>query len=195
MSTYSHHTGANRCYAERMATAFVVEDGSGLDDSNSYESVAEFDDYCNARGMEVTSQYNDIDKQRALIKAAEYIDLGPGQRFLGRRLLSTQAMKFPRQCLPDPEFCWQFITGIPTKLKYAQSEYAFRELTTPGTLMPDPTVDETGLQVQSSFEKVGPIEERKIYLASSAKTMKPFPKADAFLRDFTGPTGARSERA
>lgn len=178
-----------------MPTAFVVEDGSGLANSNSYESVAEFDAYCNARGMEVTAQYDDTQKQRALIKAAEYIDLVPGKRFLGKRLLSTQAMKFPRACLRDPEFCWVFITGIPTKLKNAQSEYAFREMTTPGTLMPDPVVDETGLQLQSSIEQVGPIKEHKVFLASSVKTTKPFPKADAFLTDFVAPMGARSERA
>jgi DnaT-like ssDNA binding protein len=176
-----------------MATAFVVEDGTGLVNSNSYESLTEFSDYCNARGMDVT-QYNDADKQQALIKAAEYIDLGPGKRFRGRRLVQTQALKFPRECLIDPEFC-TFITGIPAKLKYAQSEYAYRELTTPGTLMPDPVVDDTGLQVLSTTEKVGPIEERKTYLGSSPKTTKPFPKADAFLRDYVTSEGARSYRA
>jgi hypothetical protein len=177
-----------------MATAFVVEDGNGLSNSNSYESVAEFDDYCATRGME-TSLFNEQDKQRALIKAAEYIDLVPGKNFLGRRLLQTQAMKFPRECLPDPEFCGSFITGVPQNLKNAQSEYAYRELTTPGTLMPDPVVDDTGLQVQSIVEKVGPIEERKTFLGSSIRTVKPFPKADAFLRDYVGLQGARSYRA
>jgi len=181
------------CYAERMAT-FTVEDGTGLSDSNSYESVAEFDDYCTTRGMEI-SQYNDTDKQRALVKAAEYIDHKPGRRFLGRRSVQTQALQFPRVCLPDPEFCGSFITGIPTNLKYAQSEYAYRELVNPGSLIPDPTVSETGLQVQSLVEKVGPIEERTTFLGSSVKTTKPFPKADAFLRDYVCPEGARSYRA
>lgn len=175
--------------------AFVVEDGNGLANSNSYESVADFDAYCNARGMEISSQYNDTDKQRALIRGSEYIDLGPGMKFLGRRLLVTQAMKFPRACLPDPEFCGTYITGIPLKLTYALSEYAYRELLDPGGLMPDLLVDDTGLQVQTSYEKVGPIEERKIYLGSSPKTIRPYPKADAWLADFVSPGQARSYRA
>lgn len=175
--------------------ALVVEDGTGtIVGANSYESVAEFDAYCNARGMEVTSQYVSTDKERALIRSTEYIDLISGPRFKGRRLLSTQALRFPRACLYDPEFCWVPITGIPVQLKSALSEYAYRELITPGSLLPDPVMDERGLQVQTSMEKVGPIEERKTYLASSIRTVLPFPKADRFLQDFVNPAGG-SRRA
>jgi hypothetical protein len=172
---------------------FLVEDGTGLPNSNSYESVAEFNDYCSLRGLEITANYNDTDKQRALIKATEYIDLV--KNFKGRRLLSTQALKFPRAYLKDPEFCGVYIEGIPSKLKYALSEYAYRELVNPGSLIPDPETDASGLQVQSSFEKVGPIEEKKTYLGSSVKTVKPFPKADKYLVDYVDPTSGGTYRA
>jgi hypothetical protein len=164
--------------------AFIVEDGDGLANSNSYESVAEFNAYCALRGLEITANYNDTDKQRALVKGTEYIDLVKGPHFKGRRLLSTQALKFPRACLRDPEFHCVFIEGIPDKLKNALSEYAYLEMTNPGSLMPNPETDASGLQLQSISETVGPIEEKKVFLASSVKTVKVFPKADRYLVDY-----------
>lgn len=174
--------------------ALVVEDGTGKPDANSYESVAEFSAYCSARGMEITANFTPTAQEQALIKAAEFIDLTKGPRFKGRRLLVTQALEFPRACLFEKDFCTP-ITGVPNKLKYAQSEYAFRELTSPGSLMPDPVVDDTGMQLLQTIEKVGPIEESKRFVGSAPKSVKSFPKADAFLRQYLTSEGARSQRA
>ena len=161
--------------------AFVVDDSTGLPNSNSYESVAEFNAYCALRGLEITANYNDTDKQRALIKATDFIDLT--KKFKGRKLLVTQALEFPRAYLVVPGFC-EYVEGIPDKLKYALSEYAYIELLAPGTLIPNPETDASGLQLQSTFEKVGPIEEKKTFIGSSVKTVKLWPKADRYLIDF-----------
>jgi hypothetical protein len=160
---------------------FVVEDGTGLDNSNSYESVAEFNDYCSLRGLEITANYTPMDKERALIKATDFIDLT--KKFKGRKLLVTQALEFPRAYLVVPGFC-EYVEGIPDKLKYALSEYAYIELITPGALIPNPESDASGLQLQSIFEKVGPIEEKKTFIGSSVKTVKNWPKADKYLVDY-----------
>lgn len=171
---------------------FLVEDGTGLPNSNSYESVAEFNAYCALRGMEVTASYNDTDKQRALIKATDFIDLT--KKFKGRKLLITQALEFPRGWLTVPGFC-EYVEGIPEKLKYALSEYAYIELLNPGTLIPNPESDASGLQLLSSFEKVGPIEEKKTFSTSSVKTVKLWPKGDRYLVDYLCSTSGGSFRA
>jgi hypothetical protein len=170
----------------------VVEDGTGLDDSNSYESVAEFNAYCALRGLGVTANYNDTDKERALIKATDFIDLT--KKFRGRKLLVTQALEFPRAYLTVPGFC-EYVEGIPDKLKYALSEYAYIELINPGSLIPNTESDASGLQLQSTFEKVGPIEEKKTFIGSSVKTVKQWPKADKYLVDYVTSASGGTYRA
>lgn len=74
------------------------------------------------------------------------------------------------------------LDGIPNKLREAVAEYANRALTE--TLMPDPVADETGQFVSRTFDKVGPIETEREYVAGSVMTIiKKFPEADRLLRD------------
>lgn len=175
--------------------AFVLEDGTGLDDSNAYITPAEMTAYHLDRGTEISAQYDDTLKQRAIVAASDYVDLVFGPRLFGLQLVQGQAMKFPRQFLYDPEFYYTAIVGIPTKLKNAVAEYAILELLNPGALLPNPVVSETGLQVASTYEKAGSVEERITYIASSVKTVKPFPKADRWMRDFISGTDGGSVRA
>lgn len=174
--------------------AFVVEDGTGKDDANAYITPAEMTQYHLDRGVEISAQYNDTDLQRSIVKATDYFEEEFGPDVLGIKLVVTQALRFPRAYLFDPEYSCVPITGVPAKLKNAIAEYALRELITPGSLQPDPIESDTGLQVLSTTEKVGPIEERITYTGSAAKTRKSFPKGDKWLTDFLGPQGG-SQRA
>jgi len=64
--------------------AFVVEDGSGVKNANSYATVQEFRDYHTERGRDV-SGLTDDNIQYALILATDYIDFRWGPLFLGNR--------------------------------------------------------------------------------------------------------------
>lgn len=174
--------------------AFVLEDGTGIANANAYISPTEMKSYHLDRGVEISAQYNDTDLQRAIVKGTDHFEQVYGPDLLGRKLTTTQALSFPRACLYEPEFCYVPITGVPPKLKYAIAEYALRELINPGSLDPDPVVSDTGLQVSSTMEKAGPIEERVTYLGSEPRTVKSFPKGDRWVVDFVGPQGG-SQRA
>lgn len=175
--------------------AFVLEDGTGLPNSTAYITASEMTSYHLDRNVEIAAQYDDTQKQRSIIVASDYVDLMWGPQLRGHVLLSTQALLFPRQCLFSKQRPCVALTGVPKNLKNAVAEYALREMITPGSLMPDPVVSETGMQVEASFEKVGPIEERIKYTGSVAVTRKSFPKADRWMYEFITGTDGGSFRA
>jgi len=82
----------------------------------------------------------------------------------------------------------QLVTGIPEKLRQATAEYAWRAAS--ATLMPDPTTDETGQLVVRTFDKVGPIETEREYVAGSAiAEFKKYPEADRLLLEYINAGG------
>ncbi len=97
--------------------AFVAEDGTGLENSNSYVSIADFTEYWTDRNIDYTSK-TDIEIQASLIIATQYID--NNFNFIGYKLSNAQALKFPRYQAFTRE--GYFIEGIPEKIKYAVIE-------------------------------------------------------------------------
>lgn len=164
--------------------AFVVEDGTGKPDANSYIPVEYADDYFQLRGNETWTFIQDpVEKERALVQATDYIDARWGSLLASVRTTDTQALEFPRKK-------WE---GIPETLKKATCEYAVRALIQP--LAPDPVVDESGHTVLESKEKVGPIEETKKYAdySSDGIVWRVYPSADAYMRPLlnAGAVGGR----
>lgn len=95
-----------------------------------------------------------------------------------------QPLEFPRAGLVEPT--GSFVRGIPQRLKYSISEYAVRAVAI--TLDPDPTVDDSGANVQSKREKVGPIEEEVEYVPGArVKIYRPYPQADRWLTPYLVP--------
>ena len=93
----------------------IVEDGTGLTDSNSYVSVVFADDYFSARGVSEWSVLTTEQKEALLIKATDFID--NIYQWNGKRQFKTQALRFPRVEIRDYE--GTEIKGIPTCLKQA----------------------------------------------------------------------------
>lgn len=93
----------------------IVEDGTGLTDSNSYVSVVFADDYFSARGISGWTELSAEKKEQALIRATEYID--NVFQWCGKKATPEQALRFPRVNLRDYE--GQELTGVPTCLKQA----------------------------------------------------------------------------
>lgn len=98
-----------------------------------------------------------------------------------------QPMEFPRTNLRDRD--GNLVIGIPDKLVWATYEYAYRASS--AALAPDPTVDETGLQLTKDRSKVGPLESEKEFMEGSAvRITKPYPTADRMLEEYvTGGMG------
>jgi len=113
--------------------AFTVEDGTGLSTSNAYVSVAEADAYF----TEATLQWagTNLAKERAIVRATRAIDLMGANKFLGVKLVETQALAWPRDEAYDRDGIE--LTGLPVYLKRAVFEAALQELLVEGTTMPN----------------------------------------------------------
>ncbi len=163
--------------------AFVVEDGTGKADANSYSSTTAADAYFLDRGITAWTG-TPTEKEGWLVQATDYIDA----RFGGRFISVPQYTEAPAQALEFPRVG---IAGMPANLLKACAEYALRAKTAP--LAPDLIVDETGWAVQGKKEKVGPIEEEVNYSVGQGihqMLLRPYPAADMLLRGLVRPLGS-----
>lgn len=157
--------------------AFLVEDGTGLADANSYTSVEFADAYFAERNITAWAAIATTDlKQGYLVQATDYINFRFGPRLAGERLTTTQALLFPID----------LYDGMPVNILKATSEYALRAKS--GPLAPDPTTNATGMAVTETAKKVGPLETKTKFASSGAGSMparfKPYPAADALMVEF-----------
>lgn len=157
--------------------ALVVEDGTGLSTAESYISVADADTYHVARGH-TTWTGTDAVKEAALRVATTYIDGTYRTRFPGTKLTKEQALQWPRSGATDAEG-WEIEeTEIPTALKNATAEAAWRELVTPGSLNPDL---EAGGSVVRERSKAGPVEVETEYRTDAVVGRSSFDILDTIL--------------
>lgn len=132
--------------------AFVVEDGTGLSEANSYVSIAEADDFNADRGN-VAWTGDDAAKQAALVKATDYIEQSYGSRWRGEKLVDNQGLALPRD----------FGTPLPRQLKQAVCVLALEAIA--GTDL-NPTVDraikreKTDVIETEYMDNAAPVEQR-----------------------------------
>lgn len=156
--------------------AFTPEDGTGLENSNSYITEEFFRSYFEDRGIDV-STLSQSQVEAACVRATDYIDKRWGGLFLGFKQNKDQALEWPRlDAIDDDDY---LIDDIPDDLQKATAEYALRAHNL-GELAPDPalmvpTRDTTGSgtteaagQSKRKREKVGPIEEETEQMDSSS---------------------------
>jgi len=125
----------------------IVEDGTGLANSESYESVANADAFHLKRGNTVWGTLSETRKEQLLRQATDYITYVFGPSFIGIRAVLGQALAWPRQ-LSDGGYL--FSLGVPREIKQATVELALIAHTT--ALSPN----QTGAAKKKV--KVGPIE-------------------------------------
>ena len=125
--------------------SLIVEDGTGLPNSESYISASSADDYHTKRGNAAWAALDAAAKEAFLRRGTEYIDAV--YTFKGHRLTDAQALAWPRD-----------VEGVPLAVQRATAELALRAIN--GDLMPD-----AGPQVKS--ETVGPISVTYMDGASS----------------------------
>ena len=98
----------------------IVEDGTGVAGADSYVTVSFADDYFSARGSDTWSALDDAAKERALVRATDFID--NMFEWNGRRLTESQPLRFPRKGIFDYEGAE--VTGIPGALMQSVCEAA-----------------------------------------------------------------------
>lgn len=139
----------------------VVEDGTGLANSNSYVTLAEADTYFTNQGNAGASwAAPDAFKNEYLVNAAFALDRTYGQWYLSqlRRGDSSQAMLWPREIVWDRNGRRLEYGTIPQVIKDAQCEMAL--LLQQGVdLFPEGSAD----QVVGDRVKVGDIEVSNTY--------------------------------
>lgn len=135
-----------------MAVTVTVEDGSGVDGANAYLSVSDFKSYADQRGWDYSS-YDDDQIGSAIIRATSAIDMLYGARFPGVATYEAdQSLMWPRKA--GSIFNGVFYSGnpvtvtqasgwpipideVPDVMVKATAEAAWRELQSPGSLVPD----------------------------------------------------------
>lgn len=177
-----------------MATAgdLVVEDGSGLDNANTYASIADGDTYHALFNNETWTDAISDEKATALVNATQYLDLR--WEFVGEPVTPSdpntagQALKWPRTNggsnifdlrgneIGDEE--------VPFQIVNATLEYALVYLTS-GRLLPSPSVpDDAGRFVTLKREKLGPLEEETRFSDTrSTGILRRYAQADRLLRE------------
>lgn len=97
--------------------ALIVEDGTGMTNSNTYASEAELVAYAAARGVTIA---NTITDEQLLITAMDYIEQQP---FKGTKNTKEQALQWPRFGVKIDGY-YIDTDEIPLLLKEAQMENA-----------------------------------------------------------------------
>jgi len=160
--------------------SIIVEDGTGLANANSYASVASADTYHENRGNGTWADAETADKQVALIRATDYIDLNS---FKDTILEDDQSLQFPRYNLENRNGV-QVGSTVPVEIEEATFEYALEVLNGGGEMVElDPTPDQSESRALTlERNKVGSIEtEQQFDAAAGIKTRKSYPRADRIL--------------
>lgn len=99
----------------------------------------------------------------------------------------SQPLSFPRKDLVDD--AGRRVDGVPIHVRHATAEYAVRAAGS--TLLPDPTMDAYGAVLAERRDKVGPIEEERIYVPGTQGSVifRPYPEADRLLAQYLRPAG------
>jgi len=147
-----------------MAT-IIVEDGTIVENANSYVDVSTFTAYAANRGIDIAG-----DASTLLVSATDYLET---LKFVGTKETRDQPLQWPRVNVYIDGFYYA-PTDIPSQLKTAQMEVA---------MSLDSDIDpQAPIERKTTKEKVGPIEVE--YSESSASnTINP--KISSALKGLT----------
>jgi len=168
--------------------SLIVEDGSGLPNSESYISVSDADTYHSNRGNTDWAALTTTQKEQLLRGATDYMVAVYRLRWDGYRYVNTQALDWPRIYVPVRDICsvnaypeYVDFDIVPTLVKNACAELALKANTE--TLLDDQgqvTIREKVGPIEVEYDKFSPQYKRylqvenslSIYFASSANQVK-----------------------
>lgn len=158
--------------------AFVVEDGSGLTDANSFCSVADADDYHERYGNPVTwTGLTDAQKEDWLRQATREAVETYAMHWQGYQVSSTQALPWPREFVIGPTGDYLADDEVPTVLRDWVARWALA-MRNGESMSP---VAQTGADIRSeSLTSAGGFSKTTTY-AGSKTAIKRYPAMDRML--------------
>lgn len=132
---------------------FVVEDGTGLSNANSYVSIDDFKQYWIDRGVEHSVSDDKI--KSILIQATQYVD--KSFNYIGTRPSLTQSLNWPRWYAYSKD--GHVFSGVPNEVIYATCEAG--ALALDGAVLFGSTED----GISEKTENVGPIQTTYKYVS------------------------------
>jgi hypothetical protein len=145
----------------------VVEDETGLDNAESYLSIADADTYHSNRGNSAWTGSTAV-KEAALRKATEYLDLTYSWK--GDIFSTTQALNWPRTGISDSQGRELDYT-VPQKIKDATAELALASLSS----------DLLEIQDNSNYIKREKVEGLEVEYKDGSPTGKQYLLVDRML--------------
>ena len=162
--------------------ALVVEDGTGLSNSESYISVTDATSYHAARDnpdwLLIT------DKEAALRKATDYMIQVYRSLWQGYRSITAQALDWPRQSVYNNEYPEEIAIAsniVPVEIKNACAELALKTYTDEVLL--------TDEEQKLTQETIGPITVK--YSDNSTTSTKQYSSVSAILKPFLKTSGSQ----
>lgn len=149
--------------------ALTKEDGTSVEDANTYNDISDLDAYFALTGRDVTvwSAASTAEKEAAAIIATQYLEGRFGSRYIGYKRDRPQGLEWPRGEAYDPNG-WLFANNkVPREITDAHAELSFREFS--GTLLAD---NVTG-NVKKTSDQVGPLKTSVEYQTGSAGDSNP----------------------
>lgn len=161
-----------------MATTFVVEDGSGLSNSNALISVSEADQITENYGNDSDwSGATNDDKEDAIRQATRYMNYH--YKWNGYKSVDTQACQWPRIYIYDEDDYAIDSDVIPDRVKEACAYLALK-VVKGDTLLPD-FDDES--KVKREKKVIGPLTTEKEYVLGESPD-KSYTVADRLVAPF-----------
>ena len=155
----------------------VVETGTGSATANSYATEIFCTTYFqNQGGNTAWDAANTMQRARALMQSTNWIDLTYGDRFVGLRASSTQALEWPRSFAYDRQ--GEELASVPLALQRATAEMARRYLEDSTQFLADTAA---GSNVTQDTVTVGPITIGKSY-AGTKDVEKKFKVVDRLFQ-------------
>jgi len=103
--------------------AFIVEDGTGIEDANAYVDKPFAENYLLGERLALFKALSDDEKEAAIIAGSQFVDIS--YDFIGNRQNLEQGLNWPRT---DAELHGFVIEGVPTAIKKAACEAAVLSL-------------------------------------------------------------------
>lgn len=112
--------------------ALIVEDGTGVSDANSYNSITEIRTYADLRGLSLPTE--DTEVEVLAIQAMDYLESYRG-KYQGSKLSPTQPLQFPRTGVVIDGYEFE-PSPLPVLLKQAHAQATAEAYET--DLLPNP---------------------------------------------------------
>lgn len=159
---------------EVFAVAFIVEDGTNVENANAYVTLEYADAYFTDRGNDSWLAFTTEQKQQRIVVATQYIDTRWFGELKGKPFYEEQSLEFPRdvwcRTALDPETQQEMQTPyIPTALLKACCEYAINVDEETMSLSGVFETSETGGAIKRKKEQVGTLQTDTEYFSSGTE--------------------------